>query len=526
MSDEKHIGLSRASQKRKRKLNSTKNAPIARQITDEPVSQERQSDSKDRQISSKKRYSMRSYQVHNMRLIDILEEEDGESNTAWDKASKLLSLIIDPISLQFFYDDYWDKRPMHIVKNQKLWLKGFITSKSITSLWESHLLKYNEDIRLTKYFNDTFFDISDSVELKDDNIALKDINAALSDDYCLTLLQPQRYHDKLWKLLSSLEFEFNNLVSCHLYYFPGVCQGYNHEIPTHNTILVQLAGDIKVEVFEVSDESTDIPHTPYLSTILHHGDSFYIPSGYAFKLANTAADISVCLSVNVAISKIKSLIELIAPQAIESSGVKSKSSLNQHLPLDYLSFMGVSASDSDPSIEVRRSAFYKLLKTGFEEVVNEAIDMADAAADQLAKKFLCERLPVPITSVEENATSVGSSNSVINSYTHLRMLRPGIARAIIEDGLVVVYHCMDNARYLYGAPINPLEFELDDGPAIEELLNAYPNSVVVEELYHPSEELDDKISIARALFKEGFLMIMDEASRPSQQLNEEDDDPF
>ncbi len=91
----------------------------------------------------------------------------------------------------------------------------------------------------------------------------------------------------------------------------------------------------------------------------------------------------------------------------------------------------------------------------------------------------------------------------------------------------------DNAHIFYVRDssetiLTPVEFELDDGPAIEELLNSYPDGVVVSELSHTSEELEDKLDIARALFKEGFLMVVDEASKPA--TNESDDnsdtDPF
>lgn len=70
-------------------------------------------------------------------------------------------------------------------------------------------------------------------------------------------------------------------------------------------------------------------------------------------------------------------------------------------------------------------------------------------------------------------------------------------------------------RELFGTPLNPLEFELDDGPAIEALLTAYPDAVTVSDLDHPSEELDDKLGVAQALYREGFLLITDEVSRPS-----------
>ena len=72
-----------------------------------------------------------------------------------------------------------------------------------------------------------------------------------------------------------------------------------------------------------------------------------------------------------------------------------------------------------------------------------------------------------------------------------------------------------NYRELFGSPLQPLEFELDDGPAIEALLSAYPEGVTVSDLDHPGEELDDKLGIAQALYKEGFLIITDEASNPA-----------
>ena len=77
--------------------------------------------------------------------------------------------------------------------------------------------------------------------------------------------------------------------------------------------------------------------------------------------------------------------------------------------------------------------------------------------------------------------------------------------------------------------MQPLEFELDDGPAIEALLLAYPDAITVSDLPHPSEELEDKLSIAQALYKEGFLLIEDEASKPDnsdQNSNDDSDSPF
>lgn len=145
---------------------------------------------------------------------------------------------------------------------------------------------------------------------------------------------------------------------------------------------------------------------------------------------------------------------------------------------------------------------------------------------KIAKSFISDRLPVPLTAKEELATSSGSPHTQIMSFTQVRMLRPGIARAVVEEGMVVVYHCMDNSRYRNGNPVKPLEFELDDGPAIEVLLSSYPEGVTVSDIPHPSEEEEDKVAVASALFKEGFLVIVDEATLPSLRQDDDDDDPF
>ncbi len=71
--------------------------------------------------------------------------------------------------------------------------------------------------------------------------------------------------------------------------------------------------------------------------------------------------------------------------------------------------------------------------------------------------------------------------------------------------------------------LQPLEFELDDGPAIEMLLDSYPNPVAISDLPHSSEDDEDKISITRALFKEGFLIIVDNISKQVDDTSSTED---
>jgi hypothetical protein len=94
---------------------------------------------------------------------------------------------------------------------------------------------------------------------------------------------------------------------------------------------------------------------------------------------------------------------------------------------------------------------------------------------------------------------------------------------------IVIYLPLSYVRALYESSLSPLEYELDDGPAIEALLTAYPHSVTVSDLPHSSEEIEDKVSIAQSLYKEGFLVIMDVATRGEEEDSngdDDNDDPF
>ena len=233
-------------------------------------------------------------------------------------------------------------------------------------------------------------------------------------------------------------------------------------------------------------------------------------------------------------------LETVVPEALAEACERAPA-MRRARPRSFLDHVGVAASenDSDPL----RQDFQAHTRSLLANVVDRAMDMLDAAADQAAKSFIQARLPVPLSEAEEQRCAAGAPGAIVYPHTRLRMVRPGVARALVEDGMVVVYHCMDNAREMYGAPLAPLEFELDDGPAIEALLLAYPVAVAVDDLPHPSEELEDKVALAQvrprthlllynvcnlslngslqALYKEGFLIIDDEASKPS---NDDDDD--
>jgi bifunctional lysine-specific demethylase and histidyl-hydroxylase NO66 len=144
------------------------------------------------------------------------------------------------------------------------------------------------------------------------------------------------------------------------------------------------------------------------------------------------------------------------------------------------------------------------------------MDMVDAACDQMGKRFMSDRLPPCLPSEVLECTSNNTrqqqqqsnqSDDRIVPTTLCRLAQYGIARLVLEDGKAVVYHCIDNACIYHEVPISPMEFEIDDAPALEQLITTTePNWIRVCDLIHESNE--DKVAITRSLYDEGILAIM------------------
>lgn len=133
--------------------------------------------------------------------------------------------------------------------------------------------------------------------------------------------------------------------------------------------------------------------------------------------------------------------------------------------------------------------------------------MLDAACDQIGKRFISDRLPPALTAAEAESTSESSTGVKIWPNTLVRLVRGGIARLALEDGKAILYHCIDNSRVYQGNPLSPMEFELDDAPALEALLTTVePHWIQVQDLIH--DDVQDKMEIAQSLYDEGLLAVL------------------
>jgi lysine-specific demethylase/histidyl-hydroxylase NO66 len=291
---------------------------------------------------------------------------------------------------------------------------------------------------------------------------------------------------------------------------------------------------------------------PVMDVVLSAGDLLYLPRGWihqACTLPEGGTGEEHQHSLHLTVSAMQQwawvdYLELLIPQALEAAAESEVStSLRQGLPRNFLEYMGAVHDQPEDPEELKaltkrekinveddgdrrkqlekdrlRSNFMDEAKKRIMRVTKEAISMIDAACDQIGKRFLSDRLPPALTTAEAILTSEHrkENGGKIWPNTLVRLVRPGIARLVLEDDKAVLYQCMDNSRVYHGNPLSPLEFEMDDAPAIEAMLTTVePHWIMVKDLIH--DDIEDKMEIAQSLYDEGILAIL-QTEKPDRSV--------
>ena len=392
----------------------------------------------------------------------------------------------------------------------------------------------------------------------------KDVWSNFASGCTLRLLCPHLHSDSVHSLLSTLELEFGCMVGSNAYLTPGGdSQGFAPHYDDIEAFILQLEGRKRWRVYPPPNRAETLPRfssrdyteedmegtAPVIDTVLEPGDILYMPRGWIHQAHTPSSRGGESQgggghSLHLTASAMQQwawadLLDIIMPEALEAATASETStSLREGLPRNFVNYMGAmydtsndddapeglkqaSANrddmDEDEYEELVRQRKMKRMQDKFCEEANkrimrvckEAMTLVNASCDQIGKRFLSDRQPPALTPNEAVLTSEHreENGGKIWPNTMCRLARPGIARLVLEDDKAVLYHCADNSRVYHGTPLSPLEFEVDDAPALEMLLTTTePHWICVKDLIHG--DIEDKMEIAQSLYDEGILAIL------------------
>jgi len=584
-------GMSRAAKKRakkKKKQSSTNVMPEAKRLVPEngngakAPSNKKQKRVEDRNNKNKNEVvssSLRNFDKSScstlptdLPLSEILLMKDCKDKdvlkklkcmTITQRASFLFEAILAPITLEDFYNNYFEKKPLLISSESagnKYRYKGLLSLESIVAITKKHTMYYGRDLNVTKYRKGedgikrrvTLDKLADDDDQENGTFGrgIRVENSELWSNYksgcTIRLLCPHKYNDSIQSLLSMLEIEWGCMAGANAYLTPKSSQGFSPHYDDIDAFCLQLQGSKRWKVYNpimklprTSSEdftSEDLEGMkPALDVTLNEGDLLYMPRGWIHE-ACTLKDQNQH-SLHLTISTMQQwawvdLMEIAMPEALNAAAKNEDStSLREGLPQGFMDYMGVMYEDlkddkipdslkvcvDEARVGNNKQNLRALLKENFKaeakkrimEVAETACEMLDATCDEMAKRYLSERQPPALTANEVALVSQGdvtADEKSILPNTKCRLIRPGIGRLVIDDDKAVVYHCVDNSREYHQTPISPMEFEMDDAAALEQLITTVePDWIFVNDLFHDS--IEDKIQIVQALYDEGIIAL-------------------
>jgi lysine-specific demethylase/histidyl-hydroxylase NO66 len=446
---------------------------------------------------------------------------------------------------------------------------GFLSLASIRRMLDTKAMYYGRDLNVTRYEKSHKDGVKRRVTLDllnvkgsgggtsddlDDNFVRTDPEVVWGhyEQGCtIRLLCPHQHADSVHSLLSLFELEFGCMVGANAYLTPpGQSQGFAPHYDDIEAFCLQLEGRKRWKVYAPLNKAERLPRTsssdytdddlkdvePVLDVILEPGDVLYMPRGWihqAITLPGGEKDKGHSLHLTVSAMQQwawSDLMEMLLPEALHAATASESILLRSGLPRGFLDYTGAmydnreenvpeilkrqNLDDEDDPDKIKAATIRRLqdefrteAKKRIMKVAKEAMDIIDATCDQMGKRFMVDRLPPAWTALEKSQTSEGRSEGVqLLPNTLCRLVRPGIARLVLEDEKAVLYHCVDNSRVHHEHPMSPMEFEMDDAPALEQLLTTTePHWVLVQDLIH--DTIEDKVAVAQALFDEGILAI-------------------
>ncbi|CAM6118471.1 unnamed protein product [Calypogeia fissa] len=442
--------------------------------------------------------------------------EDGLAilrGTDPNAAEDFFQWLILPLTTARFHEQFWEKRPFLIrrPRNRNLY-EGWFEKEDIETLFEKETLRYGLNVDVTKYKDGARANFSTESAAKASQVWKK-----FAKGWSVRILHPQRWSNSVFLLLSAFERYWGCQAGCNAYLTPAKSQGFSPHYDDIEAFVLQTEGkkrwrcyaprgvDGVLPRFSSPDFSQEEIGEPILDEILEAGDLLYMPKGTIHQAEATSDTHSLHITVSVGQRNTwADYLELAIPRALELAW-EDHLILREALPRDFASYMGVVHSEKD---DPRRAAFLERVILCMDRLVKSG--PWDSAVDQMAVKFLHARLPLPSAS---SPSKTKSEPQTVALNSKVRLVAPNVARFVLEDESVALYHMLKNSRSSHNeatassSPDSSLQFPLHFAPALEEVVLAYPTPVLVSSL--PIETKSSALELVTQLVEAGVLVVVE-----------------
>jgi ribosomal protein L16 Arg81 hydroxylase len=260
--------------------------------------------------------------------------------------------LIQPLSLESFETNYWEKQVLHI-KREKL--DFFSTIFSIEDL--DKVLEYNcprgSSLRVVKSqqpMNPTIY------ENKDGSLNLNQLYTAYADGYTIVINEIQRYWDPIKMLVENIRQQLSHNAVANLYLTPENEKALSPHYDSHDVFALQISGEKHWILYDDTHFKTPLLHSfqpvfqrEHLSgareITMKAGDILYMPRGVPHEAYTTDKS---SMHITIGVHSIQ-WIDFITKSLVNLS--QKHIELRKALPIGFLNFDNDNLLSTDAELD-------------------------------------------------------------------------------------------------------------------------------------------------------------------------------
>jgi len=211
------------------------------------------------------------------------------------RASGMLDFLIRPISRDEFFSSYWEKKPLHVPREEPDYYKEIVTPAGLDELISSGHLRIPA-LQLAKngYYlpPETYTtNVRSGGEQFSGVVQLDRVNALYRGGATLSLPAVQRTLAPLENFTTALEQELDHAVQANAYLTAAGTSGFKPHYDTHDIFVMQIGGQKHWKIYEppialpyrtqiFNPQTYVLPKKPVAEVTLSAGDLLYLPRGF------------------------------------------------------------------------------------------------------------------------------------------------------------------------------------------------------------------------------------------------------
>ena len=171
-------------------------------------------------------------------------DHHGNSKVA---AEKLFAMLISPITVEEFYRDYFEKKPLLVKRKSPRFYDEFVTMKHVKMLVDNGL-EWSYEVDATSYA-----DFKRTTHNGEGQADPAQVWRRYEEGCSIRLLRPQRRLDHMCHLLSVLEEHWGSSAGANVYLTPRGTQGFAPHWDDIEAFILQTEGRKRWKVYALSN---------------------------------------------------------------------------------------------------------------------------------------------------------------------------------------------------------------------------------------------------------------------------------